>query len=45
MNEKIKYHKAWDQHKAINHETSDFTVPKLDGFEEMLFAFITFLMF
>ncbi len=44
MNEKIKYYKTWVQYKEINHETSDITAPKLEGLEEMLFAFITFLM-
>ncbi|MFZ7133901.1 MAG: uroporphyrinogen decarboxylase [Eubacteriales bacterium] len=39
-----KYYKTWDQYKAVNSNVSDLGAPKLQMFEEMMFAFSMFLL-
>ncbi len=39
-----KYYRTWDDYKAINTQVSDLGAPKLQGFEEMLFQYLVFLL-
>ncbi|SNS37114.1 Uroporphyrinogen decarboxylase (URO-D) [Anaerovirgula multivorans] len=39
-----KYFKRWDQYKVENPRVSDFGAPKLQGYEEMIFQYLIFLL-